>query len=382
MSQKNINALAEYFALGCKNENFLGLELEHFVVDTNGYSVSYNGGVAELLTKLAKTYGTPVFSTANGFDQQIIGIKREKAEITIEPAAQLEISIGPCLKTAEIYNIYNEFTATITPILTEMGFSLVCANYHPKSKVDDLPLIPKNRYNLMYNHFATVGTCGKHMMKGSAATQLTIDYKNENDFVQKFRIANVLGPLLAFLFDTTTTFEGEPSFTKMLRTHIWNNVDPARSMVAKNALNIPRFGFHEYAEYVYNTPPIFIIADGTEVYTGNKTAAEIFADKTMSTEDILHVISMVFPDVRLKTNIEIRMVDSLPIATAIKYAKLIKNIFYNEPKLAELHSLTAKVTNADVAAAKANLMQHGTAAEVYGKPAKYWLNEFLGGTKP
>ncbi|MCL1988531.1 MAG: glutamate-cysteine ligase family protein [Firmicutes bacterium] len=368
------NKLAEYFESGCKNENLLGLELEHFVVDKQGYSVSYNNGVADLLTRLAKVYGEPVFSVANGFQHNIIGIKRKKAEITIEPAAQLEISIGPCLETAEIYSIYNEFTSIITPILDEMGFSLVCAGYHPKSKVDDLPLIPKNRYNLMYEHFAKVGKCGKNMMKGSAATQVTIDYKNENDFAKKFRVANVLAPLLAFVYDNTAVFEGEPTFTRMLRTHIWNNVDPVRSMTVANALDTPFFGFLEYAKYVCNTPPIFIIKDGTELYTGEKTVAEIFSNCEMSTEDILHVISMVFPDVRLKTSIEIRMVDSLPINRAMDYVKLVQNIFYNEEKLDKLYETTKNIVNNDVAMAKLNLMKLGENAEIYGKSAKYWIN--------
>ncbi len=47
----------------------------------------------------------------------------------------------------------------------------------------------------------------------------------------------------------------------------------------------------------------------------------------MTEEEIEHMLSMVFPDVRLKNYIEIRMADSLPKEEAFAYTALIREYF-------------------------------------------------------
>ena len=60
------------------------------------------------------------------------------------------------------------------------------------------------------------------------------------------------------------------------------------------------------------------------------TAKEIFEDKNISKEDVLHMVSIVFPDVRLKNYIEIRGADSMPICSIMAYCALVKGLLYSE----------------------------------------------------
>ena len=340
--------LIEYFASGCKQDKLFGLELEHFVVDVDtGRSISYEDGIEKLLLAVAPLFGEPILSQG-----RIIGITGKNADITLEPAAQLEVSIDPYDDIAQIKQTYDKFISILTPALNDLNAKFVCLGYHPVSKIDELPLIPKERYNYMYSHFKNTGTCGKYMMKGSAATQVSIDYFSEDDFKKKFRVANILGPLFSFKYDNTPVFEGKPAPHRMIRTHIWNNVDPARSMVVPKSLD-GDFGFKEYAEYALSVPTVF----ETEEWC------------------VEHTLSMLFPDVRLKTNIEIRMVDSIPIEQALEYVTLINNIFYDEVKLNDLYNKTIGVKNADVATAKQELIKNGEDAVVYGRKVKEWLYE-------
>lgn len=345
-----IKQAAEYFAAGCKKEQLLGLELEHFIVDKqNQRSLHYNGGVEEILKRLQPLYGgESVFSR-----DHIIGIDRKGSEITLEPAAQIEISIGPHKEISKIAQVYDEFVNMLSPILDDMHSKLVCAGYHPVSKVDELPLIPKERYESMEAYFKSTGTHGKNMMRGSAATQVSIDYESEYDFSKKFRVANILGPLFAFICDNTPVFEGQPYGARMARTHIWNNVDPARSGLVDGSLDRD-FGFYDYAEYICSVPGI-IQPHG----------------------DIKHDISMVFPDVRLKTNIEIRMADSMPIESALAYTALIKGLFYSAANLDALHHEMHDINNRAVVEAKAALIKNGADAKIYGRPASDWLDEIF-----
>jgi len=368
----NLAAIAEYFAAGCKTDKLLGLELEHFVVNRETqYSLPYENGVEVILNRLQPVYGKPILSRG-----RMIGIMREGAYITLEPAAQLEISIGPARELAQIEKIYNEFTEIITPILDEMGCELVCAGYHPRSKIDDLPIIPKPRYDYMYEYFKTVGTRGKNMMKGSAAAQVSLDIENEADFKKKFRVANALGPIFSLICDNTKVFEGEQYNGRMARTFIWNDVDPDRSMVVKGALD-GDFGFYEYAQYVYDSPAILRVQGGEATFVGATPVSEIFANQHMNQTDIEHVISMMFPDVCLKNHLEIRMADSMPIKSALAYTALLKGLFYNADNLDTLYAKTLGVKNHDVAEAKARLMAQDADGIVYGKRGADWIQELF-----
>ncbi|MCL1843265.1 MAG: glutamate-cysteine ligase family protein [Defluviitaleaceae bacterium] len=370
--EKNIQALEEYFASGCKKDRFLGVELEHFVIDrATGLSLPYENGLEKILTLLHPLYGKAVFSQG-----RIVGLTRNKqsenpktlaAEISLEPASQLEISIFPSSSLVEIQNTYDEFTSIIAPVLHETGSELICTGYQPKSIPRELQLIPKQRYEFMDEYFKDTGTHGLEMMRGTAAAQVSIDYEDEPDFITKFRVANILSPIFSFITDTTG---------RMLRTHIWNNVDAQRSVIAKSALD-KAYGFREYAEYIYAMPPIFITSNNRAIFTREKTTCEIFENRLLSPEDIEHVTSMAFPDIRLKNRIEIRSADSLPIAETLAVTAFIKSIFYDKKNLNALLHETKEIKAQDVAIAKTALIRHGINAEIYKKPLTFWIKKLL-----
>ncbi|MCL2355881.1 MAG: glutamate-cysteine ligase family protein [Defluviitaleaceae bacterium] len=359
MRKENLTVLTDFFASGCKKEQFFGIELEHFVVSKEtGTPLPYQNGVAEILHRFAPIFGTPIFS-----DGQIIGITGENAEISLEPASQLEISVRPSSCHEEIRKIYADFFSKISPILSDFNCELLCTGM--LKDAEKLPLIPKKRYELMDAHFKKTGTHGLKMMRSTAAAQISIDYESESDFSKKFRIANVLTPIFSFLCDTTG---------KMGRTHIWNNVDPARSGIVPKSLDEP-FGFLDYANYIYDMPPIFIMPENEPVCAGNAPNSEIFAAKILTRADVEHITSMAFPDVRLQNRIEIRSADSLPIEKTLEFAALLKKIFYNEENSDKLLRLTRDVKNIDVIEAKKSLIMHGADAEIYKKPVRTWMQE-------
>ena len=93
--KRNLSRLTEYFQNGCKENCFqkLGLEVEHFVVkkDTKE-SVSYYGerGVGALLERMK-----PYYSHFHYEGDQLLGLYNSEYSITLEPAAQLEITSIP-----------------------------------------------------------------------------------------------------------------------------------------------------------------------------------------------------------------------------------------------------------------------------------------------
>ena len=365
----NVKAIVEYFKSGIKpagEPGRLGVELEHIVVGPHKAPVAYadEHGIAWLLEQLKADYP----QTSFGDDGALIGVSGGNKAVTLEPAAQLELSAGPYEDGEEARVDFTSFQHEVIELIDPFGLMLVEVGYHPSAKAEDLPLIPKERYRYMDEHFAKIGPYGRCMMRGSASTQVSIDYYSVEDCLRKLRLATAAAPLFALICDNTPTFEGEPSPHHMMRTKIWRECDPARCNAVPGVLS-KDFTLEQYAEYILNTPAIFYYDEEGTAHPSEQTFGEIFADRAMSQSDVEHALSMFFNDVRCKTYVEIRPADALPLVYVAAYTTLVKALFYFDESLDFLDELFADVDEAAVEDAKTELMAHGYDAQVYDKPA-------------
>jgi glutamate--cysteine ligase len=401
-------AIARYLARGSDSGcNYcLGFELEHFVVQQAGqtlvpYLPSADGrpGVQDILERISPFYSKQGFEAQPDGSQHLVALSRPGAVITLEPGAQLEISIDPKESIADIERIYQDFRAELDPVLDEFGYELLTLGYHPTACAFEIPLIPKTRYHHMDHHFQQTGRHGICMMRASASTQVSIDYFCELDCVRKFRVANALGPLLAFATDNSPVFEaakagsdnssrsGLPVPRRMVRMAIWDDVDANRSLTAPWTFD-EHFGFASYAETLLAAPAIFQVALDVEgetcpgrgslsMYTGSASFADVYSSLPFTKSLVEHILSLFFFDARLKGYIEIRIADSLPPDLALAFTALIKGLFYDEVNLDYLAEATRTVDASQIADAKAALRQDGYQALVYQRNAAQWLDELL-----
>lgn len=341
--KENRQAIIAYFEQGARgnaSSKKLGVEVEHFVVHEHSRkALSYEGdahfGVRDILAYLSDYYPRKM----QGVEGDLIGLADDEASLTLEPAAQLEISIAPFEDIREIVRVYKRFRSLVDPFLEQHQCKLITLGYHPTEKALDLSLIPKQRYRFMNEYFRALGTHGERMMRASASTQVSVDYSDEADAVRKLRVAQALVPMIAFLTDNVERFEGEVPERPLSRLQMWRDVDNDRCGQIPGLFD-EDFGFASYADWLLSTCPIFVtrasVADpqGPALREVNGlTAAEAYADAPMSTEDIEHLLSMFWPDVRLKHFVEIRPADALPIDAVAGYAALIKGIFYSSESL-------------------------------------------------
>lgn len=371
MIQINRNKLIDYFREMATpaGERKIGLELEHFVVDSKtGETISYYNGIEELLQELVEDFPHQVQSQGH-----LIGLSDDDIFITLEPGAQLEVSLTPHESIQGIRSNYRRFLCLITPYLEKRGWNLVNLGYHPKTKAADMPLIPKKRYELMDAYFKTHGCKGLNMMRGTASTQISLDYTDEEDFRRIYTIANALSPLLSLLTDNTPVFEGQVYQGHLARTMVWNNVDSSRQVNPDFCVS-PDMDFGTYADFILDSPCILVLENGEPIFTGETPVKEIYKNKEMTRDDIEHILSMFFPDVRLKSFLEIRMADSMDMPFAISYAALLKGIFYNEDNKERFYARESKRTPEEIAAAKSALIKDGYNAKVYGETPRYLLN--------
>lgn len=369
MRSANVRAITSFLESGIKPTDTpgkLGIELEHQVVHDDLSPVPYRAphGVAWVLDQLRADY-PEVTTDAEG---DVLGVARPGAAVTIEPAAQIELSAGPFERLADAAAVFESFERHLDGILHPVGQRLLAQGYHPTATARSLPLIPKQRYDFMNRYLSATDTCGPCMMRGSASTQVSIDYTSEADALRKLRVAYALVPLIALMCDNAPVFEGAPRTRKLVRTYIWRHMDADRSGLVPGALD-EGFSFERYAAYVLDTPAI-LVPDGADGwrYT-EQTFGEVYAEVPMERADVEHAVSMLFPDVRLKTYIEIRPADSMPVPYAIAYAALIKGLFYEPANLDALDELFTGVNAITFEAAKDDLMARGYDAVVYGRPA-------------
>ncbi|MGI6118733.1 MAG: glutamate-cysteine ligase family protein [Bilifractor sp.] len=373
---KNKDLLIDHFREGCKLHctQKLGLEEEHFIVhEDTRESVTYyeDHGVEWILGQIADR-----FPHIEKMDGHLIGCSNNDYAISLEPAAQFEVSIAPRENIRAILDIYDSFRQMIEPLLAENHYRLVSCGYQPKSRADDLPLIPKKRYEFMDRYFQKVDTRGRNMMRGTASTQISVDYRSETDFVQKIRCAYLIMPAIRILTDNVPVFEGEINRNRLVRARIWEHVDEDRCGIVPHLFDAD-FGFEAYADYLWNVPLIFRQSAEGPLYTGRKSARDIWPVMGMAESDVEHLLSMVFPDVRLKNYVEIRGADSMPEKYIAAYLALIKGIFFHNSVIHSILDQFGTVREKDLRAADHSLMKEGWNGSVYGMPAGQFVNRLL-----
>lgn len=371
--EQNIRAIVSYFESGIKPEaERIGIELEHILVHESGEPVSYldEDGQHAILQRLRKSYPSCQEDKAGNITLLSNGI----ANITLEPAAQVEISAGPFESLTQALECIRTFQADLDEA-SAPDINVTTWGYHPTMRAIDLELIPKERYRIMNEYLGAISRFGICMMRGSASTQVSIDYTSVEDCLRKLRLANALVPIISLLCDNAPVFEAAPRPYQMVRTEIWEKCDPDRCRTVPHVME-PEFNLRTYAEYILDTPAMVDISTGT-MRLSEKTIGELYARIPLTEADIEHVLSVFFTDVRLKRYIEIRPADALPAQFAVAYAALIKGLFYADASLDGLDRLFAKVTADDIASAKQALMQSGYDATVYGQPVSVLADELM-----
>lgn len=365
--EQNIEAIVSYFESGIKKKaQCIGIELEHTIVtieDEGPVSYSEEYGVRWLLEQMAEDY------TQTTYDMRgdVLGLARECESITLEPAAQVELSAGPYEKLADANNRFLCFEKQLETLLTPHGKKALTLGYHPTQHARNLELIPKRRYSYMNLYLGNISPWGPRMMRGSASTQISIDYTSVDDCLRKLRLAYALVPILYLISDNSPYFEGEKRPHPLMRTEIWQHCDPNRCGTVPGIMN-PDFSLRDYAEYVLDTPAILVPCELHEWCYAEETFGDIYYEKVMGQREVEHALSMLFNDVRLKSYIEIRPGDAMPIPYVIAYGAFIKGLFYNEDNLSLMDDLFEGVSADDINCAKAACTEHEYKAQVYGHP--------------
>ncbi len=356
----------EYFRQAANISQRIGIELEHFVM-AEQKPLAYLGGVLNILNKIKDKFIDSYYE--NGF---LLGLEAENFYLSLEPGAQLEVSTKPFDSLDEARSAFEKFYEIIAPALKEEAAKLLCVPVLSEDLVDSIKIIPKKRYEYMDKYFEKTGKFGKYMMRATASAQVSVDYSSERDFVRKYRAAYIMSPFLALLSADSLASDGN----YLKRVGIWRGVDPCRTAIVPDLFS-DDFGFSSYTDYLLKIPAIFIPSQDGFIYTGEESMRSISGRVNMDEAMIEHFLSMVFPDIRLKKYIEIRIADSMPYEKALAYAGLIKNIFYNEDLVDGILEKYKNVGICDIIDAQTEAQRNGKNAQIYGRHAGGEISNLL-----
>jgi glutamate--cysteine ligase len=325
--------LEEFFhAAGKPRQEWrVGTEYEKVGIDRRtGKAIPYSGprGVEVILRGLVEEYGWEPEEE----DGHPIALVRERAQITLEPGGQIELSGEPC---KDIHCSHSEFTRHIRELLEvaeELDVVFLGLGIQPVSKLEEIEWVPKKRYRIMAPYMAKVGTMGHRMMKQTATVQANIDYSDEKDAMAKFRTSMGIVPLMIAMFANSPICEGKVTGYKSFREHIWTDTDKDRSGLLRFAF-LPEVSFTHYVEYALDVPMYFIIRDGRYIdFTGipfRHFLTRGHQGHTVTIEDWELHLTTLFPEVRIKRYMELRYVDSQSPELMPALPALVKGVLYD-----------------------------------------------------
>jgi glutamate--cysteine ligase len=267
----------------------VGLELEWFVVDADGRRVSDPDRV-----RTALDVGGPL---------------PHHSRITFEPGGQLEISTPPspdgptALAVAEADGLAAR-TRIGADGLAVVGVGADAGGLRPR-------VIDEPRYRAMATYFDALGAAGATMMRGTASLQVNVGYAQDVD--AQWEYVHDLAPVVAAMFANSPLLDGRPSGWQTTRLATWAALDPprtrpvatgrgARNTWIQYALDAPVMLIRNGDDCTVPSEPLTLrawIHDGHEL--GHPTA-----------DDIAYHLTTLFPPIRPRGWLELRMLDALP----------------------------------------------------------------------
>jgi glutamate--cysteine ligase len=247
-----------------------------------------------------------------------VALKRDGGSITLEPGGQFELSGAPLETLHETCREVNGHLREVREVADEVGAGFLGLGFSPKWSLEETPMMPKDRYNIMKAYMPKVGTLGHQMMFRSCTVQTNLDFSSEADMVKKMRVSLALQPIATALFANSPFGDGKPNGFLSYRAHVWTDTDNNRTGMLPFAFE-EGFGYEQYVDWALDAPMYFVKrnsvyqdASGLRFRDFLKGELPILPGELPVISDWEDHLSTLFPEVRLKTFLEQRGADGGP----------------------------------------------------------------------
>jgi glutamate--cysteine ligase len=291
----------------------IGTEHEKFVYrvdDHRAPSYDQPGGISDLLNAMTEFGWKPVNENGN-----VIALTGDDGTISLEPAGQLELSGAQLENLHQTCAEAGRHLSQVKAVGDKLGVGFLGLGMWPDKTRAELPIMPKGRYAIMLSYMPKVGGHGLDMMLRTCTIQTNLDYSSEADMVKKFRVGLALQPVATALFANSPLTEGKPNGYKSFRSHIWEDTDPDRTGMLPFVFD-EGFGYERYLDYALDVPMYFVYRDGRYIDASGQSFRDFLDGKLPALpgerpliSDFFDHLSTAFPEVRLKSFLEMRGAD-------------------------------------------------------------------------
>lgn len=365
-----------------RDRHRIGAEAEKFGVDGRTLEpIPYAGrsSVLAIFDRLEAKHGWKKVSEAEG--SPVIALERGESSITLEPGGQFELSGAPWGDVHAIRREFIDHFSELAGLSSELGLRWWSIGFHPTAKLSELPWVPKQRYSIMREYLPTRGKRGRDMMQRTSTVQANFDYSSEEDAMRKLRAITRLAPAFLAMTANAPFIEGRVSQLKSERLDVWLHMDPSRSGLIERLWTSERPRYRDYVEWALDAGMFFIKRDDRMVLNTGQTFRDFlargFEGVTATQGDWVRHLATLFPDVRLKTTLEVRTCDALPEALTMAVPALFTGLLYDDTALDEIEELSSHVTYEAALASRAEIPRLGLQGRLGDRPLREFAERAL-----
>jgi glutamate--cysteine ligase len=369
---ESVDDLVAYMASGEKPPDCWRVGTEHekiglHLADQSPVEYAGESGIGALLDRIAELGDwDPVFE-----DGRVIALAKAGATITLEPGGQLELSGAPLRTIHETCGEFHAHLDLVARASEPLGIVWLGLGIHPIHAVDQLPVMPKERYRIMRRYLPTRGSQALTMMFATATVQANLDYESEQDMVVKVRTALGISPIVSAIFANSSLSESKANGFASKRLYTWADMDPDRCGMLPIAFE-PDFGYRRYVEWALDVPMFFIVRNDRYRDATDRTFRQFLesghGDARPTLADFDRHLTTLFPDVRVKRFIEVRGADAVPPGLICSLPALWKGVLYDEEARTEAWDLICDATQVEREAAGEAVARLGLGANYAGRP--------------
>ncbi|MCX4745475.1 ergothioneine biosynthesis glutamate--cysteine ligase EgtA [Kitasatospora sp. NBC_01287] len=265
------------------------------------------------------------------------------SRLTREPGGQVELSSPAADSLADCVELTRRDLATLRAAFAAQGLTLAGYGTEPHPREREVTL-RQPRYLAMEEFFGRTGPWGKIMMCTTASTQVCLDAGTDDTsgpdghqgFRARWELAHRLGPVLVAAFANSPLLDGRPTGYRSTRQAVWSRMDPSRTQAPTDADGDPRAA---WARYVLDAAVLCVRRP--EGHPWSAPVGLTFRDWLARPEaerptlaDLEYHITTLFPPVRPRGYLELRMIDAQPGDGWLVPAALAAALF-GDPKAAD-----------------------------------------------
>jgi glutamate--cysteine ligase len=326
-----------------KGRNYLGIEVEQLILHRQTKEQAPLEFSRGLIADLAEIIGGQIT-----WDGEVIRrVDGEGYSFTMEPGGQLEIATDPRSSVQELDPTMDQVAGLVDERLRGTEYEAVSLGHTPVSKVADIALLPRTRYQIMDRTMTPRGRLTPNMMRATAGFQLTYDISDRKDAGQKLALLNRLAPVLVAVTANSRMVEGRDSGFASFRHNVWLHTDRDRVGVPPGCLEAET-AVDGYIQFARRATMLFQIRDGVMVESPERSFEDLVSEGTVTLEDLELHLSSLFPYVRLRNYLEVRYLDAVEWPLARSVLALLSGLIYCPTATAGAQATSASLVPSDL----------------------------------